>query len=208
VPTWSTPTIDPERGRIYVNGYKHIGGYDLETGDELWFMEGGGDIPVPTPVLAHDLVYITNAHGRMAPILAIEADAEGFLDMDPQECDQVAWAHPRRGNYMQTPIVVGGEIYCCSDGGILRCFDAKTGEELYSERLGEGTSGFTGSAVASDGKLYFTSEEGEVHVVRASREFEHLGMSELGETFMSTPAVSEGTIYFRTRGHLVAVAGE
>ena len=34
VPTWSTPTVyrDGNRTQIIVNGYKHIGGYDLATG--------------------------------------------------------------------------------------------------------------------------------------------------------------------------------
>ncbi|MCZ6599069.1 MAG: PQQ-binding-like beta-propeller repeat protein, partial [Planctomycetota bacterium] len=73
VPTWGSPTVDVREGRsqVIVNGFKHIGGYDLRTGAELWKLEGGGDIPVPTPIVAHDLVFITNAHGTMAPIYAI-----------------------------------------------------------------------------------------------------------------------------------------
>jgi outer membrane protein assembly factor BamB len=59
--------------------------------------------------------------------------------------------------------------------------------------------------VAADGKLYFTSEEGDVYVVRAGPEFEVLATNALDEVTMATPAVSEGTLYFRTRGHLVAV---
>ena len=57
MPTWSTPTIHQEGGRaqLIVNGYKHIGGYDLRTGKELWRLQGGGDIPVPTPVVAHEV---------------------------------------------------------------------------------------------------------------------------------------------------------
>ena len=52
------------RDQVIVNGWKHIGGYDLETGKEVWRMNGGGDIPVPTPITAHGLVFITNAHAR------------------------------------------------------------------------------------------------------------------------------------------------
>jgi outer membrane protein assembly factor BamB len=63
VPTWATPTVDvrPDRKQVICNGWKHIGGYDLETGEALWSLRGGGDIPVPRPVVAHDLVYITPA---------------------------------------------------------------------------------------------------------------------------------------------------
>ena len=53
VPTWSTPTIFEEKTRtvLVANGYKHAGGYDPSTGKELWKLSGGGDIPVPTPVV-------------------------------------------------------------------------------------------------------------------------------------------------------------
>lgn len=83
VPTWGTPTIEVGAGRaqIIVNGWRHIGGYDLQTGQELWKLKGGGDIPVPTPVVAHELVFITNAHGRMAPIYAIRLDAQGDITL-------------------------------------------------------------------------------------------------------------------------------
>jgi glucose dehydrogenase len=65
VPTWSTPTVVDSAGRkqIAVNGWHHIGGYDFATGQELWKLDGGGDIPVPTPVFAHGLIYFTSAHG-------------------------------------------------------------------------------------------------------------------------------------------------
>ena len=88
-PTWSTPTVDVRNGRrqVIVNGYRCIASYDLDTGEELWSLEGGGDIPVPTPIVAHDLIYITNAHGRMAPILAIDALASGRLTMDAESCE-------------------------------------------------------------------------------------------------------------------------
>jgi outer membrane protein assembly factor BamB len=59
--------------------------------------------------------------------------------------------------------------------------------------------------VAADGKLYVTSEEGEVYVVAASEEFKLLAMNGMGETCMATPAISEGVIYWRTRGHVAAV---
>ena len=62
VPTWSTPTIHTHKGltQIILNGFKHIGGYNFEDGIEIWKMQGGGDIPVPTPVVAHDLIFINN----------------------------------------------------------------------------------------------------------------------------------------------------
>jgi outer membrane protein assembly factor BamB len=208
-PTWSTPTVHErgagERAQVILNGFKHIGGYDLETGKELWKLVGGGDVPVPTPVVVHGLVFLTSAHGRLAPIYAIDVEAEGLLTIDPEDCEYMAWSYPRRGIYMQTPLIYGEELYMCSDGGILACFDAGTGEMIYRERLGDGRSGFSASAVAADGKLYFTGEDGTVHVVLPGPDFEVIERNDLGETCMATPAVSRGRLFFRTRGHVVAV---
>jgi outer membrane protein assembly factor BamB len=212
VPTWSTPAVHVENGRaqVIVNGWKHIGGYDLGTGKELWRLTGGGDIPVPTPIVAHGLIFITNAHGKMAPIYAIKPSATGDISLKEGETSNagIAWSYLRDGGYMQTPLIYGDLLYVCRDNGVLSVFDARTGQRHYQGRLADGRTGFSASAVASNGRIYFTSEEGDVYVVKAGPSFEQLGVNPLGEVTMATPAISEGTMFFRTRGHLVAVAGK
>ncbi|MCI0407447.1 MAG: PQQ-binding-like beta-propeller repeat protein, partial [Acidobacteria bacterium] len=208
VPTWSTPNVVEGGGRpqIVVNGWKHLGGYDARTGKEIWRMKGAGDIPVPTPIAAGDLVFITQAHGPGSPLYAIRATASGEIAPGPAgSSEHVAWSIPQGGAYMQTPLVYGDYLYSCRDNGTLSCFKAKTGELMYRERLGAWGTGFSASPVAADGKLYFTSEEGQVYVVRAGPKFEILAVNELGEITMATPAISEGVLYFRTRSHLVGV---
>lgn len=206
-PGWSTPTVHvgPERAQIVCNGWKHIGGYALADGKELWRAAPGGDIPVPTPVIGHGLVFITNAHGAFAPILAISLAAEGRVSFADEEKAHLAWGTKNRGNYMQTPLVYGDLAYFCRDNGVATCFDAKTGTQHWSERLDEGRSGYTSSPVAGDGKLYFTSEEGTVITVKHGTAFEVLARSSLGEEHMATPAISAGVLYFRSRGHITAV---
>lgn len=210
VPTWGTPALLP-RGdgwQVVANGYKHIGGYDAATGKELWKLVGGGDIPVPTPILARgvpghgDLILITNAHGRMRPIYAIRTDASG--EIAPGN-PAIPWWHERLGNYMQTPLVLDGLGYFGFDNGVVTVIDLATGERVYQERLGGGQTGFTASPVAGDGKIYFTSEDGDVWVLRTGRTFEVLAQNELGETFMSSPAIVGDQILFRARSHLFAI---
>lgn len=211
VPTWSTPavsTLSP-RPQVVVNGWKHIGAYDLETGKEAWRLTGGGDIPVPTPLIGKDFIYITNAHGRMSPVYAIRPTATGDISLtgDARTNQHIAWSVPRGGAYMQTPLLYGDYLYNCRDNGVLTCYEAKTGKQIYQERLGTGRTGFTASAVAGDGKLYFTSEEGDIFVVKAGPTFQTIATNPMGEICMATPALSEGVLFFRTQGHLVAVGG-
>jgi outer membrane protein assembly factor BamB len=209
VPTFGTPTIAEVNGRatIIVNGWKHIGGYDAETGLELWKLRGGGDIPAPTPVVAGNLAYITNAHGSMSPIYAIKLDSAGDISLkgDDTENAGVAWSSRRDGSYMPTPLVYGDYLYICRDNGIAVCFEAKTGKKVYEERLGTGRSGFTASVIAGDGKIYFTSEDGDIYVVKSGPKFELLATNPMGEVCMATPALSAGTLYYRTQSHLIAL---
>lgn len=210
-PAWSTPAVwtagSPPRTQIVVNGFKHIGGYDAGSGESIWRMRGGGDIPVPTPLIQDDLAFITNAHGGRAPVIAVRASATG--DITPADGtsanEHVAWSIDRIGAYMQTPIVYRNRLYVCKDNGIISCLEPGTGGKIFRERLAGAYDGFSASAVAGDGKLYYTSEEGNVYVLKADAQFEVLATNKLGETCMATPAISDGRIYFRTRRHVVAI---
>lgn len=208
VPTWSTPTVyDGEsRTEILVNGFKHIGGYDFATGKELWRMTGGGDIPIPTPYVVDGHIFITNAHGPGSPILVIKTGATGDISLkdDARTNDWIPWSRRGGGSYMPTTVVYDGLLYVCRDSGVLSVFDVATGERYYQKRLAAGT-GWTSSPVAADGKVYFTNEEGDTHVVKAGKEFEELAVNDLSEVVLASPAISGEHLFYRTRGHVVAV---
>jgi outer membrane protein assembly factor BamB len=210
VPTWGTPTVieADETTQIVVNGWHEIAGYEFATGHNLWSLDGGGDIPVPTPIFAHGLIYLTSAHGKWRPIRAIRPNARGNITpADPgQTNSSIAWAHARQGNYMQTPIVVRDLLFACNDLGIVTCFDAKTGAIHDSERLSPSGEGFTASPVSDGRHVYFTSELGNVFVLPAKEVFSTLATNTLGETCMATPAIHDGMILFRTRTRVVAIA--
>jgi outer membrane protein assembly factor BamB len=208
VPTWSCPTVVESRGRrqIIVSGWHNSGGYDPADGKELWRLDGGGDIPVPTPIFANELIYLTSAHGRLRPMRAIRPDAVGDITAPTSEGTNagIAWVHPRQGNYMQTPIAVGAFVYGCSDAGVLTCFDGRTGAILYSERLGLG-QGYTASPVSDGRHLYFAGETGKTLVVPVGDKFSVTATNDLGEICMATPAISDGAIFFRTQKKLIAI---
>src|SRR5262249_50657299 len=147
-------------------------------------------------------------HGRLAPIYAVKLEAEGDVSLQGEATSNrfVAWSYPRDGAYMITPLAYGDYLYNCKNNGVLACYEAKTGTRVYQDRLGAGTSGFSASPVAADGKLYYASEDGEVYVIRAGPKFEILAKNAMGEICMATPAISEGMLIFRTQHQIVAVA--
>jgi outer membrane protein assembly factor BamB len=207
VPTWGTPTVHQVNGReqLIVNGWHHIGAYDFKTGKEIWKLKGGGDIPIPTPVVHEGLIYITNAHGPMMPVYAIRETATG--DITPTggatSTKDIAWSHAKDGGYMSTPIVYGGLVYIVKYNGGLTAYDARTGERKFQQRLAAGA--FTSSPVASDGKLYFPSEEGHVYVLKAGPAFEVLADNDMGESILASPAISEGSLIIRTQTQIVSI---
>jgi len=209
VPTWGTPAVveTPGRKQVVVNGWHFTGGYDFANGTNLWHLDGGGDIPVPTPVFAHGLIYFTSAHGGRAPMRAVRPDAAGDITpSDPGQTNSaIPWAHARRGNYMQTPIVVGDLLFGCLDSGVVTCFDAGTGAINYTERFQAGGQGFTASPVSDARHVYFTGEEGTVRVLAVTNIYSVVATNELRETCMATPAISDGMLFFRTREKLIAV---
>ena len=208
-PTWCTPTIHKSKDRtlVIVNGYKHIGAYDADTGKAVWWMKGGGDVPVPTPIVAHDLIFITNAHGRMRPIYAVKLDAVGDITLKEGETSNrfIPWSYSRNGAYQPTPIVIGDYLYVADNRGVLGCYQATTGKMMYRKPLGGKLSSFSASAVAADGILYFTDEYGTIHVMEAGPEYKHLASNKMDEVCMASPAIARNTLLIRARRYLYAI---
>ena len=212
VPTWSTPTVHTVNGQpqILVNGMRQVGAYDFKTGKEIWTLSGGGDIPVPTPVVNDGLVYITNAHGMLSPVYAIKETATGNISLkgDQTTNDGIAWSTPRGGGYLCTPLIYNGLAYIIRYNGVLSTFDAKTGEKKYEQRLAGATSAFTSSPVANDGKVYVASEDGQVFVIKAGPTYELLAMNEMTTPVLATPALSEGRLLLRTQDLIIAIGAK
>ena len=208
IPGWCTPTIYYDQGktRVALNGYKYRAGYDFQTGREIWHMSGGGDIQIPTPVTGHGMIYFNSAHGRLSPIYAVKSDAAGDITLpDNATSDEyIAWSHPRGGSYMGTMLLVGDYLYNLDWNGVLTCYNALTGEEIYHQKAGTGNS-YVSSPVASDGKIYIGDDAGNIYIVQVGSEYKLLATNPLDDIFMTTPALTKNMIYFRTSKYLIAV---
>lgn len=90
--------------------------------------------------MAHGLIFLSSAHGRQRPLCAVRVGAIGNIipTGDDSLSDHIAWYKRREDIYIQTPIVYGEYLYACKNNGVLRCYEAATGERLYQERLGGG----------------------------------------------------------------------
>jgi outer membrane protein assembly factor BamB len=208
--TWTTPNIlpAPSGDELITNG-QTIRGYDPRTGRLLWSLGPNSEVVVATPIVGDGLAFVTAGYPPVRPVYAVRPGQRGDLSLAKGESASkaIAWSHPRGGTYIPSPILYRGILYTCNNNGILTAYRAETGEQLSIIRLSNNTTAsFSASPVAADGRLYFPSETGDVYVLRAGPEPELLGVRPMGETVMSTPAISGGLMVVRTLNHVFGLA--
>jgi outer membrane protein assembly factor BamB len=196
--SYSTPVIVPgPRGdELLVNSTERIDGYDPKTGELLWHADSPRQSPIPSAVVHDGVVYMTRGY-RNSPYLALRPGGRGDVT-----ASHVLWRAPGGGSYTASLVAYRGLLYLTNDVGVLTCAEMKTGERVWQTRL-DGV--FFASPVAADGKIYFTSQTGEVVVVRAGREPAILARNDLGERLVASPAISQGQIFLRSDGRLFAI---
>ncbi|OFW40224.1 MAG: hypothetical protein A3J29_08630 [Acidobacteria bacterium RIFCSPLOWO2_12_FULL_67_14b] len=199
---WGTAVVisTGERDELVINSQRRVAAYDPDTGRELWTVRGMTFEVIPTPVVGHGLVFTSS--GRAGPTLAIRPGGTGDVT-----ATHVAWSSPRGSPFVPSGIVVGDLLYLINDmQSILTVFEAASGKLVYQDRLGVAMrEGFSASPVHVNGKLFFTNDEGQTFVVEAGRTFKLLHVNELGARTLASPALVDGTWYWRTDAALLAI---
>jgi outer membrane protein assembly factor BamB len=99
-------------------------------------------------------------------------------------------------------LLMGDLLFMIGDSGIATCLEARTGEVVWTARVGHN---YSASPVGSDGRVYFFSEEGKTTVIEAGRKFTVLAENQLDEGFMASPAIAGSALFLRTRTHLYRI---
>ncbi|MGH9798943.1 MAG: PQQ-binding-like beta-propeller repeat protein, partial [Blastocatellia bacterium] len=209
MPSWATPTVYQGKGRteIVTNAPNFIRGNDPDTGKELWKLGDSSNITAPTPIFSGDLIVVASGRRPTAPVYVIRAGANGDITLPKEKTSSqhIAWSRQKTGSYMPTPLIYQGLLYVLKNEGIFTCFDLATGEEKYQQRIPHQGSGFSGSPVASDGKIYLPSEDGDIFIIKAGEKFELLGKNSIGQLLMATPAISGKMMFVRGERDLFAI---
>lgn len=173
--------------------------YSLEprTGRENWkFATAFTMRVVSSPLVAGGLVFgSTGSGGGGNYVVAVR----------PGPQPELAYTLKNAASYVPMLVARDKLLFMFNDKGVVTCCDLQTGDTHWRERVG---TAFTGSPVLADGKLYIVSDEGQVYVLAAAKEFRLLGENPLGEPSRSTPAVAGGRLYFRTKSQLFSVGGQ
>lgn len=210
---WSTPFVwtNDRRTEIVTPGSGTVRSYDLD-GNLLWTLKGMSKITVGTPFAGEGLLYISSGFvmDKNRPVYAVRPGASGDISLEEGKSSNefIAWSQPKAAAYIPSALLYDGLLYVLLDGGFLACYDAKTGEEVYDRtRLRKGGN-YTVSPWAYNGRVFCLSEDGDATVVKAGPNFEILGVNDVGEFSMSSPAVAGGSLFLRTAEHLYRIDGE
>jgi outer membrane protein assembly factor BamB len=193
--SFSTPQV------ITVNGKKEIispasgmvAAYEPAKGAEIWRVKYNGYSLIPRPIFGDGLLFIPT--GYDSPVLnAIKPEGKGDLTSS-----NIAWTVKRAVPHTASLLFVDDSVYMVSDGGVASCLNAKTGEVHWSERI---AGKYSASPIYHDGKIFFTSEEGQGTVIAAGKEFKVLQKNDLKERTFASFAAVDGALYVRTEKEL------
>ncbi|MBI3682081.1 MAG: PQQ-binding-like beta-propeller repeat protein [Acidobacteria bacterium] len=256
---YSTPVVyRPKQGpaQVILAGSLEITGYQVSTGERLWWASGYTIGPASTPVLHGDLLFTNEPHGAEAAgpfslispmdknkdgkierseitdpgmarlLLGMDRDygnGDGFLEANEWDKAMASgkdmgglialqltgradltkaglrWRTLKSVPYLTSGLIADGALFSVRDGGILTAFQPETGEILKQGRLEGALDKYYASPVGGDGKIYFTSENGKIAVVKAQKQWELLAVNDLEEPTYATPALTDGRVFVRTR---------
>jgi outer membrane protein assembly factor BamB len=178
-----------DRDQLISPGADWVYGYEPLTGQEIWRVGYTGFSVVPRPVVGHGLAFICTGFAK-PELLAIRLGAKGTAT-----ATHIAWRDARHIPLKPSLVLVNDELYAIGDTGFLTCFDVRTGQRRWEEKL---AGNFSASPLAAPGRLYVFSEEGRMTVFAPGRECRKLGECELGERVMASGAVSGAALFLRT----------
>lgn len=201
---YSTPCVyEPKDGAPALIFNSHSNGVcaiNPDNGKVLWELADAFDKRVvSSPVLAVGLIVgACGSGGGGNYLIAVRPGG-------PAKNPEIAYTIRKSAPYVTTSVCVGERLFLWSDGGIVSCVQAASGEVKWQERVG---GNFFSSPIWVDGRLFCVSTKGEVVVVEASDRFRVLARNPLGEVTHSTPAVAEGRMYIHTTKSLICVGGQ
>ena len=196
-----TPNVfDINNRKVLVSvGSRAAFGYDALTGKEIWTVTHGGFNAAPRALMMPGLL-ILNTGSERSHTLGVRIDDKMNGDITSSH---VVWDHDKRNASESCPILFEGRIFQTTRGGVLSCLDAKTGEQVWEDRL---QGQHLPSAILAAGHLYYSTDRGEVNVIRAADKFDVLATNTFSggadDKITASPAVADGANFIRTKTHL------
>ena len=196
--SYVTPLIRNVAGRTQMvfSGSKHIISLDPSNGKQHWMVEG------PTEQFVSSMVYDGQQFYMCAGfptyhVMAIDGSGQGDVTDTA-----VKWHVKNVRCYVPSPVVIGKYLIVADDRGTANCFDTKTGERHWQNRLG---NHFSASLLSVNGLAYLLADDGTMKIVRPGKELEVVAENKLGESCYASPAVAGDQLFIRGEKNLYCI---
>lgn len=189
---YSTPFVLTGQGadQLIVSSSVGLSALDVATGTPIWNCKKFDSRVVASPFIADGLVVGNCGSGNKGHLfVAVRPDGKGDVSNT-----HVAWTATKTLPYCVTPVAIGPYLYMITDSGIARCVEAKTGKEVWTERL---SGNFSASPVFAENRIYAVGEKGDVFVIAAAPSFKLLAKNHLDDYFLTTPAIAGNEMFLR-----------
>lgn len=194
---YSTPMLIEAGGRkLLVSPFAAATiAYDPLSGDPIWTVRHGGMNAAGRPLYGNGLLFINSADGPN-PLIAVPATGEGDITKN------IVWRTTKAVPKRASQLLIGDLLFMMNDGGVASCLDAPTGKEIWTTRM---MGDWWASPLYADGLIYCFSQQGQIPVFKASREFELVADNKLDEGFIASPAVAGKALILRSKGHVYRI---
>lgn len=185
LPNYASPIVLHIAGKdqLLLQGCKLVTSLEPLTGKKLWEIEGSTEECVTSTVTESGLIFTSGGYPRNH-VAAIKADGSG----------EVVWENNSRV-YVPSMLSKNGHLFAVLDAGVVMCWKADTGEEVWKQRL---SGDFSASPVMCGDTVYAINEKAKTFVFKATPEkFESIAENQLGQEAFATPVICGSRIYLR-----------
>jgi outer membrane protein assembly factor BamB len=192
--SWSSPVLvnTGSRMELILTTNPNVTSYNPDTGKELWKIACLSGEVGPSAGYADGMVFAANEYAKL---VGIKAGAS----------PQIAWEADEFLPEVSSPLAINGLLYIATSYGVFACYDAKTGTKLWSEEYGDS---FYSSPIYADGKVYLTNTSGKTYILKATRDYQLVGTSEIGEKSVCSPVFMAGMAYLRGVNQLYCIGSK
>lgn len=175
--SWASPAVVEVNGndQIVVSSNGSVSGYRPSDGKVLWTMDDVGGNTSCTPIDFGNGQFLVGASpGRSGENAGAAAESNCLVEIQPTADGFVAkkqWIAKGAFPSWASPILHDGYAYWINRAGVVYCFDAKTGEEVYTNRSKQAC---WATPYAVGDRIYLFGKEGLVTVIAAGREYQVL----------------------------------
>ncbi|MDO5579734.1 MAG: PQQ-binding-like beta-propeller repeat protein [Planctomycetia bacterium] len=198
---FSSPALIHSSGKdqVVLTGPFETRSYDPNTGKLIWFVDGPSRVCPASPAWDDQTVYLSSGFPHRI-IMAVKTNGQGKLDES-----SILWKKRKDpvSPYVPSMILKDGLLFAATDEGSFSCIDAKTGDLVWTDKLGERV--YSSPVLVGD-LIYLFGRKGTGWIYRADRKKDRIAENKLGSGVWATPVITSDGIYLRSVDTLYKIA--